>query len=85
MKVACRVWLLLLTCCREYRPKPHLDRYEGRDLDEREYEPMAADARANAEAVLAERDRAAALARGRVPMALREEVRSLPSLSLRGR
>ncbi len=62
---------------REYRPKPHLDRYEGRDLDDREYAPIEQDARAAAEAQLAERDRALGLARGRVPMALREEVSDL--------
>lgn len=60
-----------LSLCSEYRPRPHLDRYDERGLDERDYAPIAQDARAAAEAELAARDRARS--RARLPAALRDE------------
>jgi hypothetical protein len=61
-------------CGREYRPKEHLDRYDARDIDERDYAPLTAEQRAKAEADMADRDRRAALGRRGLPEALREEV-----------
>ena len=51
---------------REYRAIPHLDTYEGQDLDNADYDQMSPDARAAAERQLRKRDRREALASGRM-------------------
>ena len=51
---------------REYRPIPHLDKYEDEDLDHEEYDAMSPGARAEAERQLRKRDRQEALASGRM-------------------
>ena len=50
---------------RDYREMPHLDRYEGADLDSSEYDAMSPGARQEAERQLRKRDRQQALASGR--------------------
>ena len=53
------------TIIREYRAIPHLDTYEGFNLDNEEYESMSPGTRAEVERKLRKRDRQEALASGR--------------------
>ena len=60
--------------CREYRTIPHLDTYEGENLDDAAYDEMSPSTRTAAEKELRKRDRQEALASGRMrPGLLYEE------------
>lgn len=51
---------------RDYRPIPHLDTYEGANLDDDDYESLSPGARADVERQLRKRDRQEGLASGRM-------------------
>lgn len=50
------MYLLIHLCYRDYRPIPALDRYDGGELDEDDYDAMSPGARAAAERELLRRD-----------------------------
>ena len=54
------------TIFREYRPIPHLDTYEGDNLDNEDYDTLSPGARADAERQMRKRDRQEALTTGRM-------------------
>ena len=65
-----RQWVVVISAIncfyREYRPIPHLDTYEGANLDNEEYEALSPGARAEVERQLRKRDRQEGLTSGRM-------------------